>query len=270
MSESTLALAYADLKAAAGLFLGYGRGVSKGDATWNTRQSSILDEIVKSGLRQFYFPAPVDKGGVSHEWSFLRPSAELLLPSGTQSLALPDDFGGFDGDIFPTQDSGTATNLPLQLGTMGTIRSLRGQFPTSTGRPVQAAVDAIKGANLNSGQRWNLEIYPLSDGEYTLLCSYHIHPDALTGDRPYAYGGPQHAETIQMSIIAAAALYLDDQADTRKMAFMERLAVSVSQDRKMKPQNLGYNGDRSNSLYGQRLNREDLYRGRITVYGNTV
>lgn len=272
MAESTLSLAYADLKAAAGLFLGFGRGVSKGDATWTTRQSSILDEIVKSGLRQFYFPAPADKGGVSYEWSFLRPSTTLALASGATAVELPDDFGGFDGAIQVA--TGTGTNdvgIPLEIGGMGRVRQLRSEFPTTTGRPLWGAVDPRKTTTLDRGQRFGLEVYPIADQDYTLSCSYVLHPNALTGDRPYAYGGPQHAETIQAAIIAAAELYLDDKAETRKGYFQERLAVSISQDRNMKPQQLGYNGDRSNQKFGRQWGpRDSDSRSQITVYGNTV
>lgn len=270
MAESTLSLAYVDLKAAVGLFLGYGRGASKGDATWTTRQSSVLDEIVKSGLRQFYFPAPVDKGGVSYEWSFLRPTTTLTLLLGASTVQLPDDFGGFDGNIQVATQS-NEIGLPLPLTGMGMVRQLRAEFPTTTGRPLWGAVNPQKGTTVDRGQRFDLEIYPISDQLYTLGCSYFVHPDALTGDRPFAYGGAQHAETIQAAIIAAAELYLDDAATVRKGYFQERLAVSISQDRKLKPQMLGYNGDRSNEVYGRRITtRDSWFRGSITVNGNTV
>jgi hypothetical protein len=270
MAESKLSLKYEDLKAAAGLFLGYGRGVSKGDATWTTRQSSVLDELVKSGLRQFYFPAPSDKSGVSYEWSFLRPSTTLPLLDGEQTVTLPDDFGGFDGRIQVTTGQ-TETGLALEVAGMGMIRQMRAEFPTTTGRPLWAAVDPIKGTSVDEGQRFVLEVYPIADRDYTLSCAYSIHPDALSGDRPYAYGGLQHAETIQAAIIAAAELYLDDTQTVRKAYFQERMAVSVSQDRKIKAQMLGYNGDRSNQKFGRSWGtRDNQYRGSVTVNGSTV
>lgn len=266
MAESTLTLARNDLKAAAGLFLGYGQGSVGGytDATWTSRQSAILDQVVRSGLRQFYFPAP-DASGVSYEWSFLRPSASLTLPIGQQQIHLPDDFGGFDGQIQLTTGS-NEVGIPLEVCGMGKVRQLRSEFPTTTGRPLWSAVDPIKGVTSNHGSRFNLEIYPIADQLYTLLCSYHIHPNALTGDYPYAYGGVEHSETIQAAIIAAAELYLDDTATVRKAYFAERLATSVSQDRKLKPQALGYNRDNSNRKYGStRGPRDSWFRGDVTV-----
>lgn len=265
MAESTLSLSYGDLKAAAGLFLGFGRGASKGDATWTARQSSILDEQVRSGLRQFYFPEPLDKSGVSYEWSFLRPSTTLALAASATSVELPDDFGGIDGAVYLGTENGD-NGLGVEVGSMQMIRQLRAQQPTTSGRPQWVAVEPVKGTTVNEGQRWVLEVFPTSDAAYTLSLAYFIHPDALSGARPYAYGGTAHAETIQMSIIAAAALYMDDQADVRKAAFLSRLAVSISQDRKLKPQQLGYNGDRSNAKYGERWSRR-CWTGRVTVYG---
>lgn len=268
MAESTLTLKVTDLKAAVGLFLGYGQGSVGGyaDATWTARQSAVLDTIVKSGLRQFYFPAP-DQAGVSYEWSFLRPSAALDLPTGQMTIRLPDDFGGFDGRISLTTAS-NEVGIPIDICGMAKIRQLRSEFPTTTGRPLWAAVDPIKGVTANHGSRFNLEIYPIADENYTLSGAYHIHPDALTGTSPYAYGGVEHSETIQAAIIAAAELYLDDTAQVRKAYFAERLATSVSQDRKLKPQALGYNRDDSNRKYGSRRGpRESWFRGDVTVNG---
>lgn len=268
MAESKLSLKYGDLKAALGLFLGYGRGTDKGDAAWSARVSSVLDELVKSGLRQFYFPAPEDKGGVSYEWSFLRPTTTLTLPSGADSIELPDDFGGFDGSISVSTE-GNETGVPLELTSMARIRQTRAEFTTTTGRPIWGAVDPRKGTSLNAGQRFGLEVYPTADREYTLDCAYVIHPEALSGDRPYAYGGLNHAETIQAAIIAAGELYLDDKRGERWQYFMERLATSISQDRKFKPQMLGYNGDRSNQIHAGLGARESRFRGSVTVNGTT-
>lgn len=268
MAESTLTLKVTDLKAAVGLFLGYGQGSVGGysDATWTARQSAVLDQMVKSGLRQFYFPAP-DQSGVSYEWSFLRPSTTLTLPIGTSEIRLPDDFGGFDGRITLTTGS-NEVGLPMDICGMAKVRQLRSEFPTTTGRPLWAAVDPIKGTTVRHGSRFNLEIYPIADQQYTLQCAYHVHPDALTGDFPYAYGGVEHSETIMAAINAAAELYLDDTATVRKQYFAERLATSVSQDRKLKPQALGYNRDDSNRKYGSRRGpRESWFRGDVTVNG---
>lgn len=268
MPESSLSLRYIDLKAAAGLFLGWGRGSDFGDVAYDTRKSSLLDQMVRSGLRQFYFPAPTEKNGVSYEWSFLRPSTTLTLASGAQSIDLPDDFGGFDGPLYVSNDTGT-NGLPVEITGMARVRQARVLTSDSTGRPVLAAVDPVKGTTAGRGQRHTLEVYPLADAAYTLYGAYHIHPEALSGDRPYAYGGPQHAETIQAAVIAAAELYLDDTKSVRKDLFMERLATSISQDRKLKPQVQGYNGDRSNRKYGSSIWGRQHGDAPITYNGQT-
>lgn len=268
MAEPTLALKYADLKASAGLFLGYGRGNTDGytDKAWNARQSAVLDMVVKGGLRLFYFPPPIDAGGVSYEWSFLRPTTELTLSSGADSIDLPDDFGGVVGTI-QLETASQELGLPLQVTSMSQVRQLRTEFPDSSGRPLWAAVEPQRGTTKERGQRWTLEIYPAADQAYTLQVSYNLTPNALDGSRPYAYGGPTHSETIEAAIAAVAEVKLDDVHNgPRWQYFMSRLATSISQDRKLKPQMLGYNGDRSNAVHAG-VPVKNRFRGNVTVYG---
>lgn len=264
MPESTLALSYPALKSEAGLFLGYGRGVPD-DRAWTTRQSSLLDSVVQSGLRQFYYPMPMDQGGQSYEWSFLRPTRTLALAADAQTLPLPDDFGGFEGQLSLTNADGDV-GYPLELTGIGRVRQMRANFPDNTGRPILAAVDPEKVSGAG-GQRWVLEVYPAADEAFTITCSYYLHPDALSGSRPHAYGGPVHAETIRAAIIAAAELTLDNKRGERWAYFQERLATSISQDRKLKPQVLGYNGDNSNMIHAGLDPRDRRFINRVTVNG---
>ena len=97
--ESTLALQYKDLLAETGLFLGFGRGEEFGDTAWTTQQQAAIESCVKSGLRNFYWPPPVEGTPSSYDWSFLKPTASLALVSGQSAIQLPDDFGGFDGPL---------------------------------------------------------------------------------------------------------------------------------------------------------------------------
>lgn len=73
MAESTLSLAYSDIRTTVSFRAGYSRDVSALSAA----EAAQVDDIIKSGLRQFYYPPPV--GGVRHNWSFLKPTMSLVL-----------------------------------------------------------------------------------------------------------------------------------------------------------------------------------------------
>ena len=72
MTESTLSLGYADFQRIVGHEIGYGRDTS----LWSSNQTSEVDDIIQSGVRQFYFPPP-SGDVISHQWSFLKPSTTL-------------------------------------------------------------------------------------------------------------------------------------------------------------------------------------------------
>src|SRR5436190_13671644 len=97
--ESTLSLTLNDLSAEVGRFLGYGRGAAFQDAAWTKDQQAAIDSCVASGLRQFYFPPAVPPEISSYDWSFLKPVCTATFTQGASVVALPDDFGGFEGDI---------------------------------------------------------------------------------------------------------------------------------------------------------------------------
>jgi len=232
--QPSLSAAYKDLAGAVGFFLGFGRGADNGDPAWDARQEASIKECVKSGLRNFYH--------CGYDWSFLKPVASFTLAQGASEVPLPLDFAGLEGPI-TVSTAGSAAGTTVSVA--GDVRHLYALNPDATGRPLAAAIDPLKGTGQHQGQRFRLHLYPAADQAYTLEFAYYLNPDFLSGDRPYAYGGPQHAETLLASCQAVAELNLDDARGVRWQYFQERLAVSMDIDRRNKPQNLGYNGDRS-------------------------
>jgi hypothetical protein len=226
--ESTLNIAYYELQSDVGVFFGYGAGARFNDVTWTTSQSAQIDKALKSGLRRFYYPEPIQREKESYNWSFLKPVATLTIPAGgnvqvapgtpgvfINQTVLPDDFGGFEGHITIVQ-TGPGTSAPwyLDLTNEGRIREMYSYSPQRTGRPEYAAQVMLKGTGPQASSRSALIIWPLPDQEYVLQFQYYINPDYLSGAFPFAYGGPQHAETLRESCLAAAETYLDDQAAT--------------------------------------------------------
>ena len=251
MAESTLSMAYFDLADEVATYLGYTTGLMQLPANTLTKQQAVqkkrLDMVIRSGLRQFYFPPPLGPGMSPTDWSFLHPTASVPLVSGSKGLQLPDDFGGFEGEI-NISPSTTLVWWSLPLRNEGFARAQYAEFPAMVSRPLFGALSPLKGTSFNAGQRTELIIFPIADQNYTLQFTYYILPDYLSGAFPYAYGGAAHAETILESCLAMAEQKLDDMSGVHTAKFAERLAASVGMDQKNKPQNLGLNRDNSDRL----------------------
>lgn len=248
MPESKLAITLSDLSQAVGIFLGYGGGTDAGQPAWNSAQSKLIETCIKSGLRQFYWPPPIND--VQYNWSFLRPTSTIFIPQGSRSIYLPDDFGGVEG--LPTANptsSTTQSSWPINVVGEQVVREKYTRYPSATGRPELVAVEPLAGTSGYEGQRFRLAIYPEPDQDYNLTLTYYVNPDYLTGSKPYAMGGPQHAETILESCLAIAEQRLDDRSGVHTAQFLVRLAASIQADRKLKPALIGYNGDRSDGDY---------------------
>ena len=257
MAEPTLSLKKTDYEEETGIFLGYGRG------PWVTAKEALIQSYVKSGLRKFYFPAL--PGGETYEWSFLRPSVTLGLASAASTIQLPDDYGGIEGHITVVDSDRVLLDVPI-MG-VGQVQQRLADASDNTGPPLMAAVRPKKGPSHDRGQRFELVLYPVADQAYSLQVRYYITPNALTGDRPYVYGGPEHHETILEACLASAEQRGDDAIGTHSMLFQERLAASIRMDRRHKPQTLGYNGDRSDGAGAGR--RQSMADGLVATFNGT-
>jgi hypothetical protein len=251
MAESTLSLGYQDYISLVGDVNGFGRGFVAGSSVFNdtpyTQQvQRMLDQSAMGGIRQFYFPPPLQPGKMAWRWTFLRPTAILELPPGAQSIALPDDFGGFEGTLTIVN---TATNASYPGETRryneGYIRKQYSANPTATGFPTMFAETPIKGTTQVSGTRWELLVYPQADQDYHVQIQYYVLGDYLTGNNPLVYGGAAHVETIKESCLAIFESTYGDKMGVHNAKFMERLAASVDFDRVNSPEVYGYNADRS-------------------------
>lgn len=247
--QSTLSAQFKDLTGDVGFFLGFGRGADNDDTEWTSSPKASIDRCVKGGLRKFYH--------CGYDWSFLKPVALLTLASGETTLIVPDDFGGFEGQLsIAPSDSETFCPIPLVgVGQVYNQQSLGGE---TTGAPEIACLEPLKGMGQGYGQRFQLRFWPTANQAYTIRAQYYINPDYLSGTKPYAYGGPQHAETILEACLSVAEKLLDDTASVHAAEFAALLQVSQDIDRRNKPQTLGYNRDNSDLVdrsYGRRHDR---------------
>jgi hypothetical protein len=117
MAESSLSIGYAELRQVIANYLGLGLTVS----AWSTTEVAQIELIIKSALRQFYFPPPIiDEFNQRkvYEWTFLEPVREMdtIAPYSDGTVAIDN------GATTVTLTDGvwpdwTATNGSLIIGT---------------------------------------------------------------------------------------------------------------------------------------------------------
>ncbi len=202
---------------------------------------------------------------MSHDWSFLHPEAELVLPSGGQTLPLPDDFRALDREGVVSVSTLQIAPASIQLVSDGFIRQRYNDWPSVTGRPEYVAVQPLKGTTPTAGQRFQLFFYPASDQEYTIRFDYEINPDCLTGALPFCYGGAQHSGTILQACLAAAERDLDNIGNgPNEQHYLMLLDASISADRDLKAGYLGRNGDNSDDRFQRR--RRSGFQGQYSYF----
>lgn len=251
--ESTLAVKLDDVAAGVGSYLGFGRGDVFGEPAWSSRQAATVRECWHGGLRKFYY--------AGYDWSFLRPAFTLTILSAARTAPLPDDFGGFEGNLVVTSPSGSVLWADLRPTVPESIDRQYAAMPTTTGRPQWVAERPVKGTGSARGQRKELYVWPIPDADYTFAGRYFILPNALTDSFPYAYGGAQHAETILGACKAWAEITWDNiSGGPLSQEFDRLLAQSVQLDKRNKPQLLGRNRDMSDGYAA--------YDGRLWPYAD--
>lgn len=231
MADSALALDIYSLRAEVAYFLGKGR--TETQAEWLSLSDSdrrMIDAHIASGLRMFYTARP---------WSFLRPWTTISLESGKWRYDLPDDFGYCNGDVCVQKDGGP--RLPLRL--IGQTQAMALDHDKAKGAPRFYAVSP-KEMPANTGQRFELMVWPTPQADCTVVLRYSVTPRTITESRPYPYGGMLHSETIREACLAAAEADTDDTLSVHRQNYAQRLAESARIDvEQSTADNLGYNGD---------------------------
>ncbi len=229
-----------------GHYLGWGFGSAAqnygayADTTWTTFQLSEVNFAVQGGISQFYF---------SNEWTFLKPAAQIQIPVGVSVVQLPDDFGGFEGDL--TVASALTPNSlyrPVPFILPGQIDQMYQGNPTTTGPMAFASQQPIKGTTQVGATREQLYFFPITDQVYVANVRYYVLADMLTGASPYVYGGAQHSQTILQSCLSIAEFRKDNEIGPQNAKYAELLAMSKKADNRLKPQQFGRNRDTSDSL----------------------
>lgn len=250
MAESTLSVSLTDIDEAISSYLGYGWDTS----ILTTDEDNDVSWCRKRGLARFYR---------DHDWSFMSPVATLTTALGDYDQDLPDDFGYMRDKFFFPSDSGHA---PVTITSTGKIMEMRSRSAGSG--PMQYAAINPKAITVtegvpSAGQRFEVIFYPAPDKAYVMTYRYSRMMNALTEGAPYPYGGAMHADTIIEACLAAAELTKNDELGAHEQRYRELLSVSIINDARMKPSNLGYNGDTSSGSGFSRPSRFCTYNGSI-------
>lgn len=252
MPESSLSVAYPDLRVRVAHQMGY--GTEHDD--WTARQEADIEMALEDGIRQFYYPPPlpaqyarVGADRQAHEWSFLNPTTTLTTEADTREYDAPDDFGALLRDMtFPD----TSHRAPIREVAESRIRALY-NGPIDSGAPRMVAVRP-ETTDGTVGQRHTFILWPQPDAEYVLTYAYKVLANKLTDANPYPYGGAEHAQTILESCLQKAEEIHDDLPNgPHRDGFFRALAGSISADRKKSPDYFGYNADGSDEAGRSRL-----------------
>jgi len=262
-TESTLSMNLTSLRKELGWFwLG-----ERTAANWTADEITQLDDMIASGLRNFYHPPPTQNTPKGYKWSFMEPTTTLSLVADTADYTLSANFGGLIGEMTYSADDNRW--FPIETTGEHRIRTLRQRdYSSISSDPKLAAVRPISSSGSN-GQRFQLMLYPSPDKAYTLSYRYHALPNQLTAANPYPMGGAAHAETILESCLAIAESRMDNNAGIHAAAFQQRLAASIAFDTQMHtPEHMGYNGDGSDGgVWSEQANRY-MNGGLVTYNGS--
>jgi len=168
--------------------------------------------------------------------------------TGTGKYQLPDDFGGFIGDVYFS--AGAGRWLPIEITGIAEVLDMH-QRTTGQGRPTLGAlqIEPVSDQSTNAiGQRWSLLVWRYPDANYTIRYQYQVLPHNLatapssSTSTQYPYGGARHAETILYACYAAAERSKYKVIDGPDGAHYQRLlARSIQIDKKFtRAGTLGY------------------------------
>lgn len=248
MAEAGLSIGYADLVAAVGYSIGWGRD----SAEWSADQTAQIDDMVQAGYRRFLSPPILPGERTAHVWSFLAPIATAITTTADDSdYDLPDTFGGLVETL--TIEYG-GINYPVRVVGEGQVRGFT--EATASGMPQYAAIRPLANDG-TAGQRFEMIVAPIPDAEYDIEYRYYPLRDQLSTSAPYPLGGADHAETLKESCLAMAEATMNDTQGVHAARFIDCLRASVAHDRQlMTPKTLGYVGDASTSVSPYALRHE--------------
>ncbi len=248
--------------------IGRQMGLGPHQAIWNHKQASEVDLALETGLRKFYAPMVLPNEKASWDWSFLCPVGRIVTSNVVHTCDLPDGFISLMGPLVFAPDSGIIYPA-IQVVGEHQIR-MQYQRTSASGRPTMGAIRP-KPPQAGFATAYEIALWPQPDDDYEITFRYQVNPEAMPNDACLPYGGQQHAQTIIEACLAAAEELTGTVNGPHAVKFLECLVASVSNDRKLAPETLGYNRDNSDrpSHFGEPFSSwHDCDANLVTYNGN--
>jgi len=197
---------------------------------WDDFQIGIVDEVIQSGMRNFYFPTLAPGQKKPYAWSFLKKEGTITLDGtgGDGFYDLPADFGGMVGDLTYESDDSLRR---IKLISEADFRASESMEDTD-GAPKYAAIRA-KDATATAAQTYELCLFPVPDAgvdSEVVRYRYTSLPGILTTTNLYPNGVAGHAETYAAACLACAEVMFKGQLGPMNQMYQQRLQASVMLD----------------------------------------
>jgi|TARA_R110000824_G_scaffold13979_3_gene60100 hypothetical protein len=219
---------YQWLQLRVGLFLRDDLDTNANYEQWDSYQLGIVDEIIQSGVRDFYFPTLAPGQKKPHAWSFLKQAGSFTLGTAVDVEELPADFGGMIGDM--TWEDADAERS-IKLVSEAEVRESSAMEDTD-GAPKYASIRA-KTATATAAQTYEVKLFPkpaAGQNLQVLLYRYTSLPPLLSTTNLYPNGVVGHAETIAAACLACAELMYKGEEGPMSQMYQSRLQASVMLD----------------------------------------
>ncbi len=204
-------------------------GFGQNENAWTESQAAQVREAMKSGLRRFYLPPVLPGEKYAHEWNFLSPHKSITTESGTYAYDLPSDYAVLADTPMTLSPSDTQLYPDVTVTGEQEVRRHLALGVQHSGVPRLAAVVPKVGDIQSTGMTYQIWLWPVPDGEYTLNFRYRASPTSDT----FIHGGQEHYQTALEACLAAADVLLKRRTNKHEQLFLERLIASVSHDRRV-------------------------------------
>lgn len=202
--------------------------------------SMVGESIVITGVGTFVIYSYTSSTVITVVGDATAAAATFSIASGG-TFALPDDYGGFEGTW--TFEEGES-EFPITVVGEGQIRA-KHQLGTTSERPRYIGIRPVT-FDPTVGQRWELIMWPHTDGDYVMQYTKLVQPGKLTPTNQYPVGGVTHCKTVEAFCKAAAELIADGEAGTLEAEAQKALERSIEIDNEANtPDTVGYNGNPS-------------------------
>jgi hypothetical protein len=222
-------------------------------------------------------------GGDGYEIQVRNSPTELLLIDDDVEIAalteylvgqnrydLPVDFIGFAGKGLFTHSAGTGDLYgPIRIVSEQELRIIEQDFDWSH-TPMKAAV-IPKPFDAETGQRYQVQFWPMPDREHRFHYRYVHDPEMLDATNVHHWGGTPFSEAVIAACLSAAEEYHDDGSTYWADKFQQKLAIAIDHDKKFNaPDRLGpfYDGSRIVDLPSREEFLVDYRQPMPTVEGN--